>query len=54
VRTVSSLNGVDLRADYNMAVEVIRASWAWMVLLGLVVAWALISGLDRRRRALTD
>lgn len=47
VRTVSSLGGVDLSADYNMAVEVIRASWAWMALLGLVIAWAVISGLDR-------
>jgi hypothetical protein len=49
VRTVSSLNRADFRADYNMAVEVIRSSWAWMVLLGLVVAWAMVSGLDRRR-----
>jgi hypothetical protein len=48
-RTVSSLSGVDFRADYNMAVEVIEASWGWMVLLGLVVAYSIISGLDRRR-----
>jgi len=46
---VSSLSGVDFRADYNMAVEVIEASWGWMVLLGLVVAYSIISGLDRRR-----
>jgi hypothetical protein len=49
VRSLSSLNGVDFQADYNMAVEVIEASWAWMVLLGLVVAYAIISGLDKRR-----
>lgn len=49
VRTVSALNGVDLQADYKMAVEVIRSSWAWMALLGLVIAWAIITGLDRRR-----
>lgn len=49
VRTVASLGGVDFRADYNMAVEVIRASWAWIVLLGILVAYSIISGLDRRR-----
>ncbi len=53
VRTVTALGTVDLQADYNMAVEVIKASWAWMVLLGLVIAWAVVSGLDRRR-SLTD
>jgi hypothetical protein len=49
IRTVASFGGVDVQADYNMAVEVIRASWAWMVLLGLLVAYSIISGLDRRR-----
>ena len=49
VRTVSALNGVDFRADFSMAVEVIEASWAWIVLLGLVIAYSIISGLDRRR-----
>lgn len=49
VRSVAALGGVDFQADYNMAVEVIRASWAWMVLLGLLVAYSIISGLDRRR-----
>lgn len=49
VRAVDSLGGVDLQADYAIAVEVIRSSWAWMVLLGLVTAWAMVSGLDRRR-----
>jgi len=49
IRTVSSVNGVDVQADYNMAVEVIESSWAWMVLLGLLVAYSIITGLDRRR-----
>jgi hypothetical protein len=50
VRGVSYVNGVDLQADYNMAVEIIEASWGWMALLGLVVAYSILSGLDRRRR----
>jgi hypothetical protein len=50
VRGVSYVNGVDLQADYNMAVEIIEASWGWMALLGLVVAFSIVSGLDRRRR----
>ena len=49
VRSVSALNGVDFRADFSMAVEVIESSWAWIVLLGLVIAYSIISGLDRRR-----
>jgi hypothetical protein len=49
MRTVSAINGVDLQADYNMAVEVIRATWAWVVVLGLLIAWAIVSGLDHRR-----
>lgn len=49
VRTVSSLNGVDFQADYNMAVEVIEASWGWMILLGLLIGYAIITGIDRRR-----
>ena len=49
VPSVSALNGIDFQADFNMAVEVIEASWAWIVLLGLVIAYSIISGLDRRR-----
>ena len=52
VRSVSALNGIDFQADFNLAVEVIEASWAWIVLLGLVIAYSIISGLDRRRPAL--
>lgn len=48
VRTLTSLTGVDFQADYNMAVEIIEASWGWMVLLGLLIAFAILSGLDRR------
>lgn len=50
IRTVASLNGVDFRADYNMAVEVIQASWGWIVLLALLLAYLILSGLDRRLR----
>jgi hypothetical protein len=49
VRGVSYLNGVDFQAEYNMAVEIIRASWGWIAVLALVVAYAILSGLDRRR-----
>jgi hypothetical protein len=49
---VSALNRVDFQADYNMAVEIIEASWGWMILLGLLVAHSIISGLDRRGRGL--
>lgn len=50
VRGVTYLSGVDLQANYNMAVEMIEASWGWMVVLGLVVSYCILSGLDRRRR----
>ncbi len=50
VRGVTYLSGVDLQANYNMAVEMIEASWGWMVVLGLVVSYSILSGLDRRRR----
>ena len=49
VRSVSALSGIDFQADFNMAVEVIEASWAWIVLLGLIIAYSIVSGLDRRR-----
>jgi hypothetical protein len=41
--------GVELDADYKMAVEVIESSWAWMVVLLVVIAGAIVSGLDRRK-----
>ncbi|HSJ84714.1 MAG TPA: hypothetical protein VLA91_12935 [Acidimicrobiia bacterium] len=52
VRAVSSLTAVDVQAEYNMAVEVIRASWGWIVLLALLVGYSIISGLDRHRGAI--
>jgi hypothetical protein len=52
VRAVSSLTAVEVRAEYNMAVEVIRASWGWIVLLALIVGYSIISGLDRNRGAI--
>lgn len=44
-----SFSSVDITPDYKMAVEVIEASWAWMALLGILIAWAILSGLERRR-----
>jgi hypothetical protein len=41
--------GVELNANYKMAVEVIEASWVWMVVLLVVIAGAIVSGLDRRK-----
>jgi hypothetical protein len=48
VRSASALNATDFRADFSLAVEVIEASWVWIVLLGLVIAYSIVSGLDRR------
>lgn len=41
--------GVSLTVDYKMAVEFIEQSWVWMVGLLLVIATAIVTGLDRRR-----
>ena len=43
---------VGLSADYRIAYEVIESSWIWMLALGMVIATAVVSGLDRRRSAL--
>ena len=48
VRSVSAVTGTDFQADFSLAVEVIEASWVWIVLLGLVVAYSMVSGLERR------
>ena len=40
---------VELNADYKMAVEVIESSWVWMIGLLLVIAAAIVGGLDRRK-----
>ena len=44
-----SISTVDHRVDYRMAFELIKSSWVWLVVLALVVAWSIVSGLDRRR-----
>jgi hypothetical protein len=41
--------GVELKPDFSMAVEVFEASWIWMIGLALVIATAIVTGLDRRR-----
>ncbi|MEX1134013.1 MAG: hypothetical protein WED83_04125 [Acidimicrobiia bacterium] len=45
---ISPITGVDFQARFSMAVEIIEASWAWMVLLALVIAWSIVSGMERR------
>lgn len=47
-----SLSGYEVGVNYLMAVEIIEASWAWMALLGAVLAWSIVSVLDRRRKGL--
>jgi hypothetical protein len=32
-----------------MAVEIIKASWVWAAVLALLIAWAIVTGLERRR-----
>lgn len=41
--------GIELSADYLIAVEVIEASWTWMLGLGLIIAWAIVSNVERKR-----
>ncbi|MCZ6631250.1 MAG: hypothetical protein O7D28_07870, partial [Actinobacteria bacterium] len=40
---------MELSADYKMAVEVIESSWVWMVGLLVVIAGAIVTGIDRRK-----
>lgn len=44
-----SVLGIELSADYLIAVEVIEASWTWMLGLGLIIAWAIVSNVERKR-----
>jgi hypothetical protein len=44
-----SISSVDHQVDFRMAFELIKSSWVWLVVLALVVAWSIVSGLDRRR-----
>lgn len=41
--------GIAIDADYSMAVELIESSWIWLVALLLVIATAIVTGIDRRR-----
>jgi hypothetical protein len=52
VSAISPITGVDYQARFSMAVEIIEASWAWIVLLALVIAWSIVSGMDRRKSQL--
>ena len=45
----SEVLSVGLEANYSMAVEVFSATWIWMVALLLIIAVAIVTGLDRRR-----
>ncbi len=47
----SEVLSVGLEANYSMAVEVFSATWIWMVALLLIIATAIVTGLDRRRPA---
>lgn len=49
VGVVSPITGVDLEARFSLAAEVIESTWVWMVLLATVIAWSIVSGMDRRR-----
>ena len=40
---------VELEANYSMAVEVFSSSWIWVVALLVIIATAIVTGLDRRR-----
>ncbi len=46
---MTALEPADVVLDYKMAVEVIESSWGWMLLLGGVIAWSVVKGLDRRK-----
>lgn len=52
VGAVSPITGVDFQARFSLAAEVIEATWVWIVLLALVIAWSIVSGMDRRRSQL--
>ena len=41
--------GTSFNADYKIAAEVIESSWVWMIGLLVVIAGAIVTGLDRRK-----
>jgi hypothetical protein len=45
----SDVLSVGLEANYSTAVEVFSTTWIWMVALLLIIAVAIVTGLDRRR-----
>jgi hypothetical protein len=47
--TAVSPIGVDFDARFSLAAEVIESTWVWMVLLATVIAWSIVSGMERRR-----
>jgi hypothetical protein len=49
---ISPITGVDFQARFSLAVEMIEASWVWIVLLALVISWSIVSGMERRRNQL--
>ena len=52
VTPISPITGVDFQARFTLAVEIIEASWVWIVLLALVISWSIVSGMERRRNQL--
>ena len=52
VGDVSPITGVDFQARFSMAAELIESTWVWMVLLATVIAWSIVSGMERRRSQL--
>ncbi len=48
---VGAIGTYFVRADHDAAfrvvAEAIAASWIWMVVLGVLIAWAIVTGLDR-------
>ncbi|MDH3190524.1 MAG: hypothetical protein OEM39_07830, partial [Acidimicrobiia bacterium] len=39
---------VDHNVDFRVIAETIGASWVWIIILGSLIAWALVSGLDKK------
>ncbi|MGI9609051.1 MAG: hypothetical protein ACR2NL_02030 [Acidimicrobiia bacterium] len=42
----------DHQADFRLVAELIESTWVWLVVLALVLAWAIVSGLERRNQLL--
>lgn len=46
--------GVELSADFSMAVEVFETARIWLAVLALMVAAAIIAGVDKHRTPATS